>query len=132
MAVPYHAAVWIDHREAKVFHFDRSGADPAEIHAENPVHHIHHKANEIGSGHAAESDAFLHDVMKALEGSQAILITGPAQAKTHLVAYIEKHDAALAGHIAAVEAADHPSDKQIVAHARAYFKADHQQLPRSA
>ena len=47
----YHAIVWIDHREARVFHFNVSEVDRLVLHPQNPTRHIHHKANSIGSGH---------------------------------------------------------------------------------
>jgi peptide subunit release factor 1 (eRF1) len=53
----------------------------------------------------------------------SILITGPANAKTELVEYIRLHDPKLAKVIAGVETVDHPTDAQLVAHARKYLKA---------
>ena len=47
---------------------------------------------------------------------------GPSTAKLELVKHVHKHDHQLVGRIIGVETADHPTDKQIVAHARAYFK----------
>jgi stalled ribosome rescue protein Dom34 len=127
----YHAVVWIDHREARVFHFDHTGFERLLIHPDNPTHHIHHKANSIGSGHAAEDQDFLHRVVVGIADAQAILITGPANAKTELVKYIHRHEPSLMEHIAGVETVDHPSDNALLAQARAYFKEDHQRLPRS-
>ena len=49
----YHAVVWIDHREARVFHFSPSDVERLVVRPDNPTKHIHHKANSIGSGHAA-------------------------------------------------------------------------------
>ena len=132
MTSHYHAVVWIDHREARVFHFDHAGLERLVIHPDNPTHHIHHKANSIGSGHAPVDQDFLHRVTEALAGAEAILITGPAQAKTQLVKHIHRHDPVLVEKLAGIETVDHPSDKELVAHARAYFKADHQVLPRSS
>jgi stalled ribosome rescue protein Dom34 len=126
-----HAVVWIDHREARIFHFDRSGVDGVVIHPNDPTVHIHHKANTIGSGHAAVDSDYLHEVAAALAGSEKILITGPAQAKSQLESHMRAHDPLIAAHIIGVETVDHPTDKQLVAHARVYFKADHQILPRS-
>lgn len=127
----YHAVVWIDHHEARVFHFDRTGVDKLVIRPDNPTQHIHHKANTIGSGHAAEDRDYLHRVTAALAGTGAILITGPANAKTELVKHIHGHAPSLMEHIAGIETVDHPSDKALVAHARAAFQSDHQTLPRA-
>ena len=48
MSAHYHAVVWIDHREARVFHFNASDADKLVVHPDHPTRHLHHKANCIG------------------------------------------------------------------------------------
>ena len=120
----FHAVVWIDHREAKVFHFSPTEIDKLVIHPEKPTKHIHHKANSVGSGHAAADDEFLHAVAASVADAGAVLITGPGKAKAELVAHIERHDPKLKPLIKGVETVDHPSDGQLVAHARKYFKAE--------
>ena len=127
----YHAVVWIDHLEARIFHFDRESAERMVIHPDNPTRHIHHKAQTIGSGHAPEDQHYLHSVAQAIADAKSVLITGPANAKTELVKHIKDHDPRLAPLIAGVETVDHPSDKELVALARRYFKWDHQAPLRS-
>jgi hypothetical protein len=124
MATHYHAVVWIDHHEARVFHFNPTDVDQLVLHPNNPTRHIHHKANSIGSGHAAEDQDFLHHVTEAFADAGAVLITGPANAKTELVKHIHHHDPKLMNIIAGVETVDHPRDGALVAHARAYFKVE--------
>jgi hypothetical protein len=85
--------------------------------------HIHHKANSIGSGHAAEDQAFLQAVADSVAGAGAILITGPANAKTELVKHIHRHDPKMMNAVAAVETVDHPSDGALLTYARKYFQA---------
>lgn len=120
----YHAVIWIDHREARVFHFSPTEIDRLVLHPDHPTKHIHHKAGEIGSGHAIGDHEFLRAVAQSVADAGAILIAGPGKAKNELVAHIEKHDPKLKKLIAAVETVDHPSDGQLVAHARKYFKAE--------
>ena len=96
----------------------------------NSTRHIHHKANSIGSGHAAEDQQFLQRVAEAIADAGAVLITGPANAKIELVKHVERHVPTLSAKIAGVETLDHPTDGELVAHARKYFKADHQTQPR--
>ncbi|HZC57145.1 MAG TPA: translational machinery protein, partial [Xanthobacteraceae bacterium] len=72
----FHAVVWIDHHEARVFHFSPSDAEKLVLHPDNPTRHIHHKANSIGSGHAAEDQNFLDAVAKSIADAGAVLITG--------------------------------------------------------
>ncbi|MGO9398053.1 MAG: translational machinery protein [Xanthobacteraceae bacterium] len=132
MTSHHHAVVWIDHREARVFHFNPSDVEKLVLHPENPTKHIHHKANSIGSGHAAEDQAFLHAVAHSIADAGAILVTGPANAKTELVNHIGRHDPQLAKNIVGVETVDHPSDAQLVAFARTYFKAEDRMLPQKS
>ena len=81
------------------------------LHPDNPTRHIHHKANSIGSGHATTSPDYLHAVVESVADAGAVLITGPANAKTELVEYIRLHDR-LTKVIAGVETVDHPTDAQ--------------------
>ena len=61
----YHAVIWIDHREARVFHFNSTDVERLVLHPDNPTKHIHHKANSIGSGHASPD----HDYLQAVAES---------------------------------------------------------------
>jgi hypothetical protein len=88
----HHAVIWIDHREARVFHFNATDVEKLVLHPENPTRHLHHKANSIGSGNAAEDHAYLQAVWDSVMDAGAILITGPVNAKTELVKHIERHD----------------------------------------
>jgi stalled ribosome rescue protein Dom34 len=126
MSAHYHAVVWIDHREARVFHFNASEVDKLVVHPDHPTRHLHHKANCMGSGHAAEDHDFLQQVAESIADAGVILITGPANAKTELLKHVEQHNPDLASRVAAVESVDHPSDRQLIDHARRYFRADHQ------
>jgi stalled ribosome rescue protein Dom34 len=119
-----HSVVWIDHREARVFHFNADEVDRLVVKSEAPHVQVHHKANASGSGHAPEDPDFFKAVVEAIGDSGAVLITGPGIAKTALVKHIARHDPALVEHIAGVETVDHPGDGALVAHARAYFKAE--------
>jgi stalled ribosome rescue protein Dom34 len=125
----YHAVVWIDHREARVFHFNPTEADRLVLRPDDPTRHIHHKANSIGSGHASADHDFLHAVAESIADAGAVLIAGPGNAKTELVKHIEQHDPKLKKIIAGVETVDHPSDAQLVAHARKYLKVTDRMQP---
>lgn len=125
----YHAVVWIDHREAKVFHFSPTEVDKLVLHPDHPTKHIHHKANTVGSGHASPNHEFLHAVAQSIADAGAVLMAGPANTKDQLVAHIEQHDPKLRKLIKAVETVDHPSDGQLVALARKYFSAEDRMMP---
>jgi hypothetical protein len=126
----FHAVVWIDHREARVFHFNPAEADRLVIRPDDPTRHIHHKANSIGSGHAAEDQNFLEAVAQSIADAGAVLITGPSNEKTELIKHIHKHHPGLMAIIKAVETVDHPTDGQLVAYARKYFKAEDEMIPQ--
>ena len=130
MSLHYHAVVWIDHREARVFHFNAADVDPLAIHPDQPARHLHHRANSIGSGNAPEDRAFLQRVADAIADAGAVLVTGPANEKTELIKHVGQYNPVLMQKIVAVETVDHPSDRQLVDHARRHFKADHMIPPR--
>lgn len=130
MSAHFHAVIWIDHREARVFHFNATEMDSLVLHPDKPSHHLHHKHGSIGSGHSAEDQAYYHKVAEAIAGAGAVLVTGPANAKTEFMKHLESHDPQLVAKVAGVETLDHPSAGEIVAHARKYFARDHQQPHR--
>ena len=123
MSKHFHAVIWIDHKEANVFHFSRDDVDKLVLHPDHPTRHIHHKANTIGSGHASTSHEYLQAVAQSVVDAGAILITGPANAKTELMKHLQEHDPKIAKVVAGVETVDHPSDGQLVALARKYFES---------
>ena len=73
----YHAVIWIDHREARVFHFSPLDVERLVVRPEHPTRHIHHKANCIGSGHAGADHDYLQDVAESVADAGSVLITGP-------------------------------------------------------
>jgi hypothetical protein len=68
-------------------------------------------------------------VAASVADAGAVLITGPANAKTELADHIRLHDPALAKVIAGIETVDHPSDPQLVAYAKTYMKAADRMQP---
>ena len=128
----YHAVIWIDHREARVFHFSPTDVERLVVRPEHPTKHIHHKANSIGSGHAGADHEYLQAVVASVADAGAVLITGPGNAKTELIKHIHQHDPKMMKAIAGVETVDHPSDGALVAYARKYFKAADLMQPQKA
>ena len=68
--------------------------------------------------------------MEAVAGSGALLITGPANAKTELVKHIHQHDPQMMKTVVGIETVDHPSDAQLVAYARKYFEGSDRMQPQ--
>ncbi len=84
---------------------------------------IHRHPNVTAEhNHPVDAQHFFADVVRALQDAEEILIVGPAHAKLELIKYVHKHQAALAAKIVGVETVDHPTDGQLVAYARRYFR----------
>ncbi len=118
----HHAVIWLDHREARIFFFNRNAFEEVDIRSTAPDTHLHHKAGSLSGKRAPEDHAYFEDIVTAASAADAWLITGPSSAKLELVKHIHLHAPQLVDHIVGIESADHPSDRQIVAHARAYFR----------
>ena len=124
-----HAVVWLDHREAKVFFFNRQTA--ASVRLVTTLAHLqtHNKAGSVDGKRASENRAFYDDVVSALQPAKKWLIVGPGEAKDELAKHIRDHHPHLKDRIVGVEPADHPTEAQIVAHARSFFRAADRMLP---
>ncbi len=118
-----HAAVWLDHQRAHVVRFNKEESESSDIHAKGGDKHLHHRSGTVGPGHAPENLHFYDAVAAALQGVAAILVMGPASAKLSFVKHVEAHHHGLAKAIAGVENADHPTDGEILAHARRWALA---------
>ncbi|HUJ53196.1 MAG TPA: hypothetical protein VLX08_06555, partial [Steroidobacteraceae bacterium] len=86
----YHALIWIDHHEARIFQFNEEQSDRTIVRSSHSHEHLHHRANARDSGHAPVEQSFLERVAQAVMHAGAILITGPASAKTELARHIER------------------------------------------
>jgi stalled ribosome rescue protein Dom34 len=116
-------AVWIDQQEARVFHIHPETVDENTVLA--PQHHIHRHPKGQGEPreHPDDQRRFFAEVARGLGDTDAILIVGPSSAKLELLRYLREHHHTLEAHVVGLETVDHPTDGQIVAHARHYFKA---------
>lgn len=130
MSPHYHAILWIDHREAKIFRFSATDVTPLVVESHATGWHSHHKANTTGSAHRGVDTEFFGRVVAALADVGALLITGPSTARLELKNYIVEHSPALATRISGVEALDHPRDTELLALARKFFKADDRTRPQ--
>lgn len=135
----YHAVVWLDHAEAKVFAFNAESVEAKVIHAHVGPHgtahgspRVHHKANVIGSGKVQNEPVFFGQVAAALQGASEVLVLGPGVAKDEFVKHLRVRVPAVAGRIVGTETADRITDNQIVAHARAYFARTDRTRPQLA
>jgi stalled ribosome rescue protein Dom34 len=65
---------------------------------------------------------FFREVARALDGIDAVLIVGPSSAKLEFLKYVQDHDRKLQTKVAGIETVDYPTDREIVAYAKRYFK----------
>jgi len=116
-----HAIVWLDHREARIASFSIGKNELLEIHSQSPNRKIHRKAGSITSGHAADDHHFFDEIAASLGDIPEVLIAGPGNAKTAFETYIKERHVALAKRVVGVETLDHPTDPELLAHARKAF-----------
>ena len=119
----YHAAVWIDHAEARVFSLTRDAAKEWTIHPHDRHVHLHHKAGKGDSGRAPTDKHYFQGVAEAIRDAAEILIVGPGSARHELATYLREHAPDTAKKIVGVEPLDHPTDGELVKFARKFFKA---------
>jgi stalled ribosome rescue protein Dom34 len=109
----FHAVVWMDHQDAHVVMFDREHNEAKRIHSRS--HHKH-------QGKAGDTAAFYAEVAKALTGTHEVLVAGPGLARNEFRDWCAAHHKSTALAIVDSIASDHPSDGQLVALAKHYFK----------
>ncbi len=109
----FHAVVWMDHNEAHVVMFDSEHVEAQRIKSRS--HHKH-------QGKAGDAAAFYADVAKVLNGTHEVLVTGPGLARNEFRDWCAAHQKSTAAAIVDSIATDHPSDAQLVALAKQYFK----------
>ena len=124
MADHYHAVVWIDHKQARVFHFNVEGADKSVV-KDHVVRDLHPREKHSGQ-RIEENKPFFEEVAKTIADAGAILIVGPAQEKEFFARFLSDKHPAIRTHVEGVAKADHPTDGELLDFARRYVKAaDH-------
>ncbi len=126
-----HAIVWMDSQEARIFRFNAADVEQENLKAHNPFRKVHHKAGVIGAGHQAMDMSFMDHIVDALRGTTAWLLVGPSQAKNELVRHLDKHMPRVKATLVGVEPMDHPTDGELLDHARRAFKAIDRMAPNT-
>jgi stalled ribosome rescue protein Dom34 len=117
-----HAIVWLDHREATIIGYSLDDSEVVEVHSEREDRRIHRRAGALDSGKAADDHHFFDEIATQLAGVREILIVGPGNAKTAFATYLGQRHAATAKCVLAVESVDHPTQGQLLDHARRFFR----------
>lgn len=114
----HHAVVWIDHKDAHLFRFTSDDVEKVDLHA----HKHQYKNLNREHGSLPEDTKFLRQVVDALQGAERVLVVGPSRGKLQLLRFMHEHSPEMEHRVVGVETVDHPTDNQLVAYARAYFK----------
>jgi stalled ribosome rescue protein Dom34 len=123
----FHAVVWIDRKQARILHFNVEDADRSVV-RDHVVRDFH--SREKRTGHRIEDNKpFFEDVAKAIADAGAILIVGPADEKAQFAKFLAEKHPAIRAHVEGVESADHPTDGELLDHARRYVKAADRMRP---
>lgn len=109
----FHAVAWIDRLEAHVVMFDRQHVQSQRIKSRS--HHKH-------QGKADDSSVYFAEIATALAGAHEVLLAGPGLVRNQFRDWCGAHRVAVAKAVVDSVAADHPTDGQLVAMARQYFK----------
>lgn len=111
---------WLDSEEAKIFSLSPEGIKKTDLKIKEEEKTQHKK----GDMHHHDSKAFYDRVANELKSAKEILLVGPGMAKKHFKTFIDDHKALkVSDKVVGVENMDHPTDKQIVAEARKFFRA---------
>ena len=125
-----HLLVVIDHREARIFSTEMSGAVPLRIKPYDPFgfgRYLHYVQNDANGQRKPEQKSFYESVAKTLRSAEQILLfgtgTGSSSAMEQLVADLKKNHPDIAKRIVGSAAVDehHLTDDQLLATAREMF-----------
>jgi stalled ribosome rescue protein Dom34 len=111
------AIVWVDRREATIYHLQSQGFETTRVEAPEPA--------PAGN---ARGLTFFQRVARVLADATAILVTGPSGAKLDFVKYVYRTDHALTLKIVGVETLEKPTDRRLVGYVLDYFDTGTQPL----
>ena len=113
------SAIWLDQEQANIFRFSDGKMEINHLksmHQDHPTHRLDHLDQK------RQESVFFAEAVACLTEATRVLILGPGNTKDHFHKYVTEHHADLGNKIGACETVDHPSDPQIAAHARSFFK----------
>ena len=128
-----HAVIWIDDRDARIIRFSPGPAADGE--ALRPLHaprHFHVKTDDASGKAAGDPSELYRDIVKAVAGARAVLITGPSSAKTEFVKFLHRHAPDLFERVGGIETLARVTDRQLIAEGRRYFARSEQFRSRIA
>jgi stalled ribosome rescue protein Dom34 len=109
----------MDHQHAKIFELHPGKVEAKLVEAKHHEHHTHHSKELLEN-----LRPFFSDLCVQLKSAKEILISGPGLAKEQFRHFLEsEHGQNISKQVVGVETVDHPTDAQILALARKFFKA---------
>ncbi len=115
----HQAIVWIDAQEARIMCVDEGVHHDSTIRAPE-TRHISERTND-NEGTIDESSTFFHQVARALDAADEILVVGPCATKAEFVKYMHKNDHAIDPRILGVETVAQLNDQALAGFAKLYF-----------
>jgi len=115
-------AVWIDRHQAHLFHIGAATFDESNVAAPHHLVHRHPKGPTEEHHHPDDLPHFFRAVVDQLGDADQILIVGPSTAKLQFFRFLHEHARAIEPKVVGIETVDHPTDRQVAAFARHYFK----------
>ena len=119
---PYLAAVWMDHHEARIFTAVAGRFEESTVLAHDKRVHPHPTGPKGHHNHPDDAHRFFREIAHALTSADSVLVVGPSTAKREFFRYVHEHERALEPKLAHIEVVDHPTDAQVVALAKRYFR----------
>lgn len=113
------AVVWIDREHAQLYLLSNDKMERRKFEHHHKENHRHVRDSVEKN---KEEQGLFHEVGKAVEGKDQILILGPGVAKHHFRNFLMEQMPMVAKKVAGVETVDHPSDGQIAAMARKFYE----------
>ena len=121
MSARFHGMVWIDHHEARVFHFNAQEDSEVVVNSHVSVQRLHHQSDHP-AGDAVDIE-FFQRIVGALTHTGGTLITGPGSVKYALAKYMNQHRPDLAARVSDQTLAN-AGDAEVLALARDFYKLD--------
>ena len=119
-----HGVLWLDQREARIFHLERDLGLRETVRAMKI--RPHHKDGHI---RAEDNPRYFADIAEFLRNTREVLVAGPGPEKNAFHSWLQKHQPQLAGRVLEVMAMDHASNGEIVDAARRFFLRADRMLP---
>jgi hypothetical protein len=116
----HRAIVWINGKEARILRVEDAIRHDLTILATNNYDPRKHLAGNDGT--VDDLDSYFHQVARALDVADELLIVGPSATRLDFVKYMHKNNHAIDPRILGVETIGKPGAAELAGFAKLYFK----------